>query len=76
MPGHLLDAVKRRLQELAVDLDHQRQVLLALALRLAVKARPDNRQQPALFDDRQLFNGPAKSWPASLAGPWLELSGH
>ena len=53
VPGHLAHAIKRRLQELLIDQEHQIEVHLALAFRFIVKRRPRDRQQLALLADGQ-----------------------
>ena len=52
VPGHLADTEERRFQKLLVDLTHQAQVLLGLALRRVVKGRARDRQQLALLANR------------------------
>ena len=86
VPGHLPDAVKRGVQKLFVDQQHQVEVHLGLARRFMVKRRPRDRQQAALRPDRQLGMGPfdhalrhclSDQWrsnASSLPGPRLELS--
>ncbi|SDG41249.1 hypothetical protein SAMN05660686_04327 [Thalassobaculum litoreum DSM 18839] len=67
VPGHLLEAVERRLEELFVDPPHQRQVQRRLTARHAVEGRTRDRQQVALIGHAQLgmssVNHPTPHFP-------------
>ena len=73
MPNHLTGAVERILQEQLVDAAHQRQRLLALALRLVVERGAPERQQAALSAQAQrrvvAHNHRAALRPAHRPGP-------